>query len=104
MMGDIYSKCCNWATWLGAADDKTAEAFTFLRRLQSRTTDTETIPVQPRKFLPYSHASIRDVLTKEYGVDRLPPAGDKGWAAFAQHLCRLWYSRLWTFQEQSGRH
>ena len=99
MMGDIYSRCWNCAIWLGAADKHTAEAFGFLRRLALRIPDSETIAIQLGKLIPYSHAKIRDVLIKEYGVDRLPPANDKGWRAFAQCLCRLWYSRLWTFQE-----
>ena len=99
MMGDIYSRCWNCAIWLGTADEYTTEAFSFLRRLSLKIPDVEAIPIKLGKLLSLSHAKIRDLLKTAYGVDRLPPAHDPGWGAFAQCLCRVWYSRLWTFQE-----
>ena len=68
MMGDIYSRCWNCAIWLGAADEYTTEAFSFLRRLSLKIPDVEAIPIKLGKLLSLSHAKIRDLLKNRVWV------------------------------------
>ncbi|KAI9666657.1 MAG: hypothetical protein M1821_004593 [Bathelium mastoideum] len=103
LMGDIYSKCWVCAIWLGPELGDSNAGFQFAQELCGQDgliPAAESLPKEVIKFcLTHPHSRIREELRNIYGRDRLPSVTDPGWAAFARCLQRLWFTRLWTFQE-----
>jgi Heterokaryon incompatibility protein (HET) len=99
LMGKIYSKCWVCIVWLGIEDvgeEDTKAAFGLVRKINCAIPSTEPLPLPPAQLLPLAHA---ERLKEAYGTDRLPAVEDDGWTALARCLHRLWFTRLWTFQE-----